>query len=80
MEKETLEEAAEKYANSPDIMSTTYLSRLNAFKGGATWQAERMYSEEEVLELLNNREQYLIESVGEFYQSNLEWFEQIKKK
>jgi hypothetical protein len=49
MEKETLEEAAEKYANSPDIMSTTYLSRLNAFKGGATWQAERIYSEEDMI-------------------------------
>jgi hypothetical protein len=42
--KETLEDAAEKYKYNPkgDF----------CFKNGAKWQAERMYSEEEVRELL----------------------------
>jgi hypothetical protein len=74
--KETLEEAAKKYRKTtPNQMFGDELG----FIDGAKWQQERSYSEEEVLELLNNREQYLIESVGEFYQSNLEWFEQFKK-
>ena len=39
----------------------------------------KMYSEEEVLKLLHNREQYLIECVDEFYQGNLEWFNNNKQ-
>jgi hypothetical protein len=81
MKQETLEEAAKRLYP----LRNTFLERFKdleqkIFIEGAKWQQERSYSEEEVLELLNNREQYLIESVGEFYQSNLEWFEQFKTK
>jgi hypothetical protein len=42
---------------------------------------ERMYSEEEVIELLNEREDYLGSNPSIFdYLSNKEWFEQFKKK
>jgi len=46
---------------------------------GAKWQAERMYSEEEVLELLHKR---MIYTLGEEYkkETTLKWFEQFKKK
>jgi hypothetical protein len=37
---ETLEDAAEQYAKSQDIMSTTHLSRSKAFKDGDKWQAD----------------------------------------
>ena len=72
MNKETLEEAAELYVwggiylNEPEKQQTEI-----AFYEGAKWQAERMYSEEEVYNLLcqfPNKEEL----------DN--WFEQNKKK
>ena len=74
--QEILEEAAEigKFAEKK------YLERLYSFQKvdfndgvfeGAEWQAERMYSEEEVLELLRK---------AHFVEQNIdEWFEQFKK-
>ena len=49
MEKETLEEAAERNHNEQKLNTYTPYSFNDAFKDGAKWQAERMYSEEEVL-------------------------------
>jgi len=43
MNKETLEEAAERLIK---------LNRQDAFYEGAKWQAERMYSEEEVIKIV----------------------------
>lgn len=80
VKQETLEEAAKnitkKYINERE-KQTAYLE----FVEGAKWQAEKMYSKEEVLKLLNKREDY-INSVDDFfeYQSNEEWFKQNKKK
>jgi hypothetical protein len=63
----TLEEAAKEY----DRKSTRYGAK-NIFKDGAKWQADRMYSEEEVLKLLRK---------CHFVEQNIEeWFEQHKKK
>jgi hypothetical protein len=85
--KETLEEAAEKWvfetnghkwSNNDDTAGDNFAS----FIAGAKWQAERMYSEEEVLVKL-------YECLGHFaYQHNIvingneidKWFEQFKKK
>ena len=78
MEKETLEEAAEKFADD-----CTLVSDAAAYKGfieGAKWQQERMYSEEEVDKLI---------SIIQWYDDNSDvrpdveifmWFEQFKKK
>ena len=49
-----------------------------AFEVGAKWQAERMYSEEEVLELLWKRE-WCYEHSMPFITVD-KWFEQLKKK
>ena len=46
---ETLEEAAERNHNEQKLNTYTPYSFNDAFKDGAKWQAERMYSEEEVL-------------------------------
>ena len=47
--QETLEEATENYVrNEPD--ATLKLISKYSFKDGTKWQAERMYSEEEVIE------------------------------
>ena len=66
MKQETLEEAAERYwAKQP--------YNEDAFMEGAKWQQERMYSEEEVIEILLNFR-------GENPRYIEEWFEQFKKK
>lgn len=65
--QETLEEAAERFANSTRLKNPKSL-----FCEGAKWQQERSYSEEEVLDLLRK---------SHFVEQNIdEWFEQFKKK
>jgi len=73
--QETLEEFIKK----------SYLSRLqddlsvgfaDGIKLGVKWQEERMYSEEEVLELLLKSK---IETSNLYYEDMKEWFEQNKK-
>ncbi len=72
MEKqETFEEATERLASTTD--------EFNMFIDGAKWQQERMYSEEEVIELLNNFRIYSYNhgcGSSEF----LEWFKKFKNK
>jgi hypothetical protein len=71
MEKETLEEAFDRIFDSIDYTEFDFTS----FEQGAKWQQERMYSKEEVLELLLNRPgPYLSD------EEIKEWFEQFKKK
>lgn len=81
MEKETLEEAAERLCPNS--------SWKLGFIKGAEWQAERMYSEEEVQELLikalthkdNGEVGNLITVQSEIRTANFyTWFEQFKKK
>ncbi len=80
--KETLEEAAERlfkaHSNNTSLAEGhyDYMMDKEDFKEAsleiAKWQAERMYSEEEVLELLRK---------AHFVEQNIEeWFEQFKKK
>jgi hypothetical protein len=68
MNKETLEEANWK------VLGT----KTDTFYNGAKWQAERMYSEEEVLELIWKYETRQTSMVG--YSNVKKWFEQFKKK
>ena len=83
MKKETLEEAAEKYClinNIPtDQMivktdrSCEFETPVTMFIQGAEWQAERMYSEKEVLEML-------IKCPHGYSDVRVLWFEKFKKK
>jgi hypothetical protein len=84
--KETLEESACKalgydynkwiLIHSKDNSTIIYNEVTNWCKG-ATWQAERMYSEEEVLEIIRQYalEEHLITSSKPDI-----WFKQYKKK
>jgi hypothetical protein len=73
-EQKTLEEAAEKYLKEKEKDFYSYEVK-DGFIDGAKWQQERMYSEEEVLELLLNRPgPYLSD------EEIKEWFEQFKSK
>jgi hypothetical protein len=79
MKQETLEEAGKDYIENTmkfsfDSLDTkTQANRmLKCVEFGANYQAERMYSETEVLELLRK---------SHFVEQNIEeWFEQFKKK
>jgi hypothetical protein len=79
MKQETLEEATQNYIDycACNISENEDLADADkrGFIYGAKWQQERMYSEEEVTQLLIkfNQEIQEVEDVGE-------WFEQFKKK
>jgi|688.fasta_scaffold2312227_2 hypothetical protein len=73
MKQETIEEAAEQY-----IAEDNNNRHYNDFIEGAKYMAERMYSEEEVLELIKKTvyKKQNAWKVGELD----DWFEQFKKK
>ena len=75
--KETLEEAAGKYAGKY-ALSTRHISHIG-FEDGAKWQMERSYSEEEVKNIISKlvRDCYYMQEPN---QNVAEWFEQFKKK
>jgi hypothetical protein len=52
MKKETLEEAAERVAKLKYGDTIYGLERVNAFKEGAKWQAERMYSRQYLIDFV----------------------------
>jgi hypothetical protein len=77
--QESLEEAAEYYAHNYFDMHETnnYKALKQGFIKGAKWQQEKMYSEEEVKQII---EATLIE-YSDFVLADIpEWFEQFKKK
>jgi hypothetical protein len=78
--KETLEEAANKIYPNNGFEDELYwdLGEIyrDKFIEGAKWQAERMYSEEEVLKLLL---QFHKDKPIIVFDAS-EWFEQFKKK
>jgi hypothetical protein len=71
--QETLEEAANiDSKNHYKDQSDYWAIGFDSFKRGAKWQAEKMYSEEEVLDIIANCD-------GSVMQAK-KWFEQFKKK
>ena len=75
--KETLEEAAEKFAINIQTKAGT-MSRENAiewFKAGAKWQAKRMYTEEDLRQAYNYG-MFAVTSGRNFK----DWFTNYKKK
>jgi hypothetical protein len=88
MEKETLEDRekrAEELLKAAENVFTNSRENYKARRGfieGANWQAERMYSEDEVDELVNNLISKFLNYNGSSIDSEkLKWFyQQIKKK
>jgi tryptophan synthase alpha subunit len=82
MKNETLEEAAERYIDCFEF-GIAHPRRVakNAFINGAKYQAERMYSEEEVIELLQ-KYRYDLSSgkTANIGDTTKFWFEQFKKE
>jgi hypothetical protein len=71
MNVETLEEAAEQFE---------YTDGIYGFKQGAKWQAERMYSKEEVYSLLCSMPNFYNMTIPQQVEERDKWFEQFKKK
>jgi hypothetical protein len=80
MKQETLEEAANNWIKN----TSEFLSVKNGFIEGAKWQAERMYSEEDMREAFiagGNSCMKKDDVYGSLYDAYMEnWFEQFKKK
>ncbi len=80
MKQETLEEAAERiFPHKPFVKVDITNKKREAFIEGYKLAQQRMYSEEEVLELLHKSMIYTFE---DDYQrtTTTKWFEQFKKK
>ena len=86
--KTELEEAADKYypPKTTDLICSPKLVR-DAFVEGAKWQAERMYSEEEVKRLafdfyydMSHKMGVNTNQISENATNVDIWFEQLKKK
>jgi hypothetical protein len=81
--QETLEEAADRLVYDSTEENKGF-PQIKAFILGAKWQAKRMYSEEEVIELLTARCKHFGTTMTPFRElllkQDLEWFEQFKKK
>lgn len=76
--QETLEEAAEDYVKLNKLFANT----RNAFIKGAKWQAEKMYSEEDIKAAFDAGQSNIDchEMHGLFAElTTEEWFEQFKK-
>ena len=82
MKKETLEEAAEHYSELQGGTYTTPHKRTYkyGFVDGAKWQAERMYSEEEVIEIIKHFDKSFYSGIVERNKGVGEWLKQNKNK
>jgi hypothetical protein len=80
-QQETLEEAALSFLPHSEVEHDTDF--IIGFEFGAKWQAKRMYSEEEVFNLLNNfnKDTLKLRSLKLGNSFNVkEWFEQFKNQ
>jgi len=78
-QEEPQQETLEDFIKSQPYYGSCTTEYLEGIEVGAKWQAERMYSEEEVLDLLHSR---MTHTLGSEYkeETTLKWFEQHKKK
>jgi hypothetical protein len=77
--QETLEEVANRLFYT---VGNEGISSIDSFMKGAKWQAERMYSEEEVLKILHNYRNHfeIYRNIQVLPDMFFPWFEQFKKK
>jgi hypothetical protein len=57
--EEEIKEAAKEFAKNHSIYPTAQDDTEYGFKHGAKWQAERMYSEEEVMDMFDKFSMHL---------------------
>jgi hypothetical protein len=75
---ETLEEVAERFANECNSYDAKLIA--DGVEYGANWQAEKMYSEEDIMNALHSVELKDNKDYSKIYNGMKEWFKQFKKK
>ena len=80
MKKETLEEAAEKRIPTSTKVWDLTETRRSDFIAGAKWQAERSYSEEDMISYSNYVLKQVNSTAWELPLSPKEWFTKFIKK
>lgn len=75
--QETLEEAAENYSKT--FIEDDGTAEVD-FLEGAKWQAKKMYSEEEVYNLLCSMPNFYSMTIPQQVKARDKWFNQFKKK
>ena len=86
MSKETIEEAATRLANDHcNIRITPHTTEFQVQQliiKGAAWQAKRMYSEEEVLQMVDNYRHHfeLYRNIQVLPDMFFEWFDKTRKQ
>jgi len=78
-QEEPKQETPEEAAKSKYGIGYGAVDSINAFIEGTKWQAETMYSEEEVFNLCREFAIF-VQRNGPSYKKQQEWFEQFKKK
>ena len=80
--QETLEEVAEKYSKEKFFSDQETQIKIGkeGFIAGAKWQAERMYSEDDIINALHSVELKDNRNYSKIYVGMKEWFEQFKNK
>lgn len=82
--QETIEEAAEKYFDynifCDGITDFEKEISIRSYIAGAKWQQERMYSEEEVFNLLCKMPNYFKMTIAQQPEAIKEWFKEFKKQ
>ena len=76
--QETLEEFIEEELEGYDEIDFSTYERF--IKLGAKWQAERMYSEDDIINALHSVELKDNRNYSKIYVGMKEWFEQFKNK
>jgi hypothetical protein len=79
--QETLEEASSEYVDSikNKIDSYCYCDTQEGFQQGAKWQAERMYSEEDIMNALHSVELKNNKDYSKIYNSMKEFLNNLKR-
>jgi len=78
MNNEIIEKAKKVYQKA--LQDNIDLSFYDGVNLGAEWQKEKMYSEEEVVELLYKRPNFINMTTAQKQEETKSWFEQYKKK
>ena len=73
-------ESLEEFINSQPYYGSCTIEYKEGIEEGARWQAEKMYSEEEVYTMLRTMPNFFKMTIPQQEKARKEWFEQFKKR
>ena len=75
-----MQESLEEFINSQPYYGSCTIEYKEGIEEGARWQAEKMYSEEEVYTMLRTMPNFFKMTIPQQEKARKEWFEQFKKR